>query len=716
MIKKPYFLVILVICLVFFSKLFYPKPSLFYTLDFGQSDIWNFNYPIKDFLADSLKKGELPFWSKDVGTGFPFFAEGQIGALNLSNLILFYFLPAWLAFNISYIVIFFTSSLGCFFFLKKHSISNCSSLFGSIVFSFSSFFVLHISHFNLIQAASFLPWLFLCLENLMENSNKKNFLLFAFFLSQLIFSGHPQITFIIMLGLGLYFIFLVFTNYKSVKAKIAKVVIFIIALSLGISLSAPQILPSLQLTKQSFRQSGLSPGSIFQYPYPLEHILSFVNPNIFGTPKNGTYPPFNQSWGIYWENTGYVGILPVILLIFFLFKTNKHKVEKFFLKLLILSLLLVWGGSSPLYFLFSFPGFNYFRVPSRFLLLVIFSLTFLAAFNLNGFVKTLISRFRLKRLPAKSFITWLIVIVGFFDLFYFGYAYHPTVSVENALRQPESLQLIKTGERVYTDLGQLYLWNQIFFTSGWQNIDPFLYFKNGLAPDLNLIYDIPNINAFYGLPPKRQQFYQQSLSKKLIDLASAKYIIITKAIAEDLYQNVVLINTIHPSDNKLPDYFIYQNNNALPRFRLITDYIVEKTSQGALIALNNPDFSASQAAVLESDLEGNFSELTQKNIAVIKDADQEIILNTQTDKKSLLLIADSFYPEWKAKINGQTTEILPANINQKAIILPPGKNKVEIFYSARSFKVGLIFSCLGCFLFIVIYNKFYSSKSKSGAF
>ncbi|GAG46545.1 unnamed protein product, partial [marine sediment metagenome] len=71
---------ILIICLIFFSRLFYPKPSLFYTPDFGRSDIWNFNYPIKDFLARSLRSGQLPFWSKDVATGFPFLAEGRIQA------------------------------------------------------------------------------------------------------------------------------------------------------------------------------------------------------------------------------------------------------------------------------------------------------------------------------------------------------------------------------------------------------------------------------------------------------------------------------------------------------------------------------------------------------------------------------------------------------------------------------------------------------------
>jgi len=74
-----------------FSLTITPKVGIYATPDYGRSEIWSLNYPLKSLLSDSLKKSKLPFWNKQVGTGYPVFAEGQIGALFLPNLVLYYY-------------------------------------------------------------------------------------------------------------------------------------------------------------------------------------------------------------------------------------------------------------------------------------------------------------------------------------------------------------------------------------------------------------------------------------------------------------------------------------------------------------------------------------------------------------------------------------------------------------------------------------------------
>lgn len=135
-----HFFLVIGIVLFFFGRLFFPEPKLFYTPDYGGSDIWHLNYPLKDFLSRSLKSGELPFWSKDRGTGFALFAEGQIGALYIFNILFFGLLPTWLAWNITYAVHFFLAFFGSYLFLKKLGNSENSSLLLSFSFSFGGFF------------------------------------------------------------------------------------------------------------------------------------------------------------------------------------------------------------------------------------------------------------------------------------------------------------------------------------------------------------------------------------------------------------------------------------------------------------------------------------------------------------------------------------------------------------------------------------------------
>ena len=82
-------LLLLIIISVFFFQLFYPKPSIFVTPEWGSNDILNFNLPVKYFLSSALKNAEFPLWSANIGTGFPILAESQMGAFYLPNLILF---------------------------------------------------------------------------------------------------------------------------------------------------------------------------------------------------------------------------------------------------------------------------------------------------------------------------------------------------------------------------------------------------------------------------------------------------------------------------------------------------------------------------------------------------------------------------------------------------------------------------------------------------
>src|SRR3990172_8206142 len=98
----PILFIILVVA-AYFWRLFFPEPKLFYTVETLGSDLWSFYYPNKDFLSHSLKSGTLPFWSKDVGTGLPLFAGGQIGSLYLPNLVLYFLFPTCLSWNLNYI-------------------------------------------------------------------------------------------------------------------------------------------------------------------------------------------------------------------------------------------------------------------------------------------------------------------------------------------------------------------------------------------------------------------------------------------------------------------------------------------------------------------------------------------------------------------------------------------------------------------------------------
>jgi uncharacterized membrane protein YfhO len=79
-----------------------------------------------------------------------------------------------------------------------------------------------------------------------------------------------------------------------------------------------------------------------------------------------------------------------------------------------------------------------------------------------------------------------------------------------------------------------------------------------------------------------------------------------------------------------------------------------------------------------------------------------VTLTTSAKHESILVLTDSFYPGWKAYIDGTETEILRANHFYRAVRLPGGKHQVEFRYKPQSFQIGAMISFLTVFLMILV--------------
>ena len=143
----------------YFHRLFFPVTGIFATHEIGINDIWDLNYPFKEFLHRELTAGRMPLWNPLIGNGFPVLAEGETGTFNLYNLIAYRFLPTIIAFNLGYILTFLFSAAGMFFYVRSEKLSRPTAVYAGIIYAFGGYFITHISNFVHLQGASFLPWL-----------------------------------------------------------------------------------------------------------------------------------------------------------------------------------------------------------------------------------------------------------------------------------------------------------------------------------------------------------------------------------------------------------------------------------------------------------------------------------------------------------------------------------------------------------------------------
>lgn len=726
--KKDLFclFIIFFVSFCFFAKLFFPSLSLFATPDFGQSDIWQLNLPLKFFLSQSLKSNQIPLWSNLIASGFPILAEGQIGAFNLQNLILFKFLPFVFAYNLSYVFIFSFTSIGTYFYLRTININRLISFFSAISFSFSGFFVTHISHFNLIQTASFLPWMFLVTEKIAQTGKLKYYLLFSFFLSQQLFSGFPQVTFITLLGISSYLLLRLFLNprqslqghplhWPSVCKGVAFKFGFFIFLGFG--LAAVQLFPQYEFLKLTNRSGGLDLNTVLYYSFPLKNLLTFLNPTIWGSPQNGTYPSFDHLNGtIFWETNGFLGFLPILVLPFISVIIKQYNsitishVKIYFLALFS-SFFLMLGKFSPAYVIFLFPPFNFFRVPARFILIFTWTVTILSSLVLNVIARSIATKRSLR------ILLYSLMIFSLIYLFSFGFNYNPVLPANKVLEPPPTAKIIKSRLIVLNE-GQA--WNDLFINKGWQTPEKYLFFRNNLKANFNLIYNLPSYdvypimlthrysalieNIYSKIDYKEKQTKFNDGALKLLSMAGVRYFISPHRL------ELTGLKKIFQTQNGSLSYRIYENQRALPQAYFVESAVKAETLEDFEKLVFDKNFDFSKTGIVENDeiatlLPPTRSWAAPRNngittVSIISaSSNNETILHLNALTKGLLVLSDSYYPSWKAYVDNQITKIYPVNINSRGVVVDKGKHTIEFRYEPESFKIG---SLISLFSFILL--------------
>ncbi len=646
------------------------------TPDFGHSDIWHQNFAFRHLLSTTLKNGYLPFWSKDIGMGFPLLAEGQTGMFSLSNLLLFRFFDPVTATNLTYLVIFITTFIGSVLYGRVIKLSKITAFYLATIFTFSGLMITQMRAIHLVQAVSFLPLEFYLAEKMIQTPKKRWVALFALILSQQIFASYEQIVVISMIATAVYLLIRMH-QLKTLKPLAP----FGISAILGIVIALPQIIPSLQMIRLSARAGGVAIQEIVRFPYNPKHLLSFFNPYLFGDPRQGTYPPFSDNWGIFWESTGYIGVIPLFLIILLVFHKRLRHLRNLFLVLIITSGILMLGKFTPFFFVFLFPPLSSFRVPARFLIPFVWSLVILAAIGFD-------------RIKPK-FLIIPIFVFSIIDLARFDLTYHAVVNAQSWLEKPKAAQILqndKNWHRIYT-LAPYNQWNDIFLKHGWQDMTAYRQFRNALDGSQNLYWQIPSLDYYAGLStrrldlfkglidngisvsPEQNTFSLSTESGRLLSQASVKYL-----ISPYTYNRLPGTDPLEltASISGQPAFFIYQNPNALPHAYLTKNFLVART----IVDLKDKVSKAQPGQIIlekEIGFASQSGKIEEANVTLNSDLEVRISINAQ--QSSLLVLTDSYYPDWRVYLDGHQTEILPANINERAVIVPSGKHEVIFRFS-----------------------------------
>lgn len=147
-------------------------------------------------------------------------------------------------------------------------------------------------------------------------------------------------------------------------------------------------------------------------------------------------------------------------------------------------------------------------------------------------------------------------------------------------------------------------------------------------------------------------------------------------------------------------YSAYRNKQALPRSFVVHDAWVIKEKETILQKIASADFSPHSQAVVEQTIDGlpRGKVLLSPLPKIAAHSPNRVLIDADLKAPGLLILADSYYPGWRAFVNGQETKIFRANYVMRAVFLPAGNQRVEFRYDPLSFKIGAIISVATLFL------------------
>lgn len=722
-------------------------------------DVLRLLYPAKEFSINIFKYFDFPLWNPYIFSGNPHFGSLQSGSLYPLNIIfwLFPFVSAW---SIYIIIQPILTAIFTYFLLREFRLGIKSSIFGGLVFAFSSYQVVWMEYGNMGHAVVWLPLaMWLSLRVLKNTSILSSIIIFSLAFS--ILAGHIQTTFYVFVFL---YIFILFNILAENKDKFtSKLIMFIPIFILPILLSAAQLFPMVELTLNSSR-SSYSLQSFIKLLIPSFHLITAFVPDFFGNPATRNY------WlnGTYIERVSYVGVLPLFFVIYAAIR-KPTKLIWFFVGTLITVYLLTFDSvfSRALYSIFLPPFFST-AVPSRIMFIFCFAASILAAFGFDYLQKDKISKkfwvsilvlafiylflwgfviiapflfknqswvqnlsiskrnlfipstiflfgaailyFSLRLKSFKHYIFSAIILLTIFDLFYFFNKITPFAPKESIYPKTEVIDQLKKIQGINRSWGygsgyidaNIQTHENIFSTNGYDALHIKRYGEFLTASkDGKLSKSVPRSDADlapgFGGSDLRENYSRQ----QFLNLLGVKYIL--NKIIPDKKSFTPDVQTFPDETYKLVwqkgPWQIYENKKVLPRFFLASNYIVEKDDQKIIDQILDKKFDKRETLILEENITPaiDLGKDNKANVNMVSYTPNKVILKTSTTTNMLLFLSDSYFKGWHAYVDGVEEKIYRTDYSFRAVPVKKGEHEVVFRYNPESFKFGTKISLITFF-------------------
>ncbi len=707
--------------------------------------------PWRGLVNDALRHGHLPLWTPLLGMGAPLMANHQSAVFYPPNLLSLILSPE-VAISLLAVLHLSFAGAGMVRLARRIGLGDFGSAVAGLSFGLSGYLTGRLWFVTINNAMAWLPWIVLAstppraregVGGEGERLTFRNFLTLSALLALQLLAGHAQSSFYTLLLAGAWVVWhSLFPssnrergNYQSL---ITDLFCFALAFLFALCLTAIQLIPTFELLRESPRATAADYDFAMTYSLWPWRLFTFVIPNFFGHPADHDY------WGYaaYWEDNAYIGLLPPAFAVYGLtlcaasrrdrreHGEGESKNSVFSVRSLVMfslltaavSIVLALGRNTPIFAFFYryIPGFGLFQAPSRMLIWYTFAVSLLAGVGAHHWRATERKRYWARLGIAGSLAVFALGIAGMFLIanpravtFSSGLTWAAAFAVGMfviILIQPESanrwrwlalafvaldlglaaVRLNPTGDAALYHLrshftlaperGRIFQYAEDEYRVKFRE---FFSFKSFDALDAQALRDslLPNLFALDGMASANN-------FDPLLPARYAKYV-------EAMETNPQLMNLADVRALVKPMGIVSVRSEPASRLRIVYNARTVDNGDAALAAITSPAFDPDAEAIIEHVS-------STPNLPVLVLDPNRFSATVTLERDGYVLLSDTYYPGWRASVDGNPQPILRADYNFRAVAVPAGTHTVIFEYAPFSVTLGLIITAIALILWMAL--------------
>ena len=314
-----------------------------------------------------------------------------------------------------------------------------------------------------------------------------------------------------------------------------------------------------------------------------------------------------------------------------------------------------------------------------------------------------ISSFRLKLLKKASLFLIFLITIG--ELFRFGWKFNPFTDQKLIFPETPAISFLKNQKGIFrVDGGDAIPMNMLmpYGLESFSAYDPLYPLRTAQYLSLSDNGSIKNPKSRYG------QF--DKYTSRLLDLANVCYVYSVKK-DKDGKDSIFGLPSYKIQFEKYKTVFedkavaVLENTFCFPRAKLFYDYEIIKNDSEIAKRLTGVSFDIRRKIILEKETKVMVNNQNKKDEGKIEWTfyrQGKESIKVSSILPSFLFVAESYYPGWKATVDGQETEIFRADFAFKGVFVPPGEHVVEFTYDPFSYKLGRAISLISLWLIFIL--------------